>query len=173
MAVRFSYVLAVMLCVTGCATATAPEATAPPSPRTAPPASVTPSIDPALLAPLTALGPCRIDPTPVPHEPVPGLVLPEGTVVTLVEVAAPITDVRGYIPMTPVQLRVHYQWHPELRPLHVEDEVFEAEVLVTDGVHRLFVKAQAVCELGSAFVAIVAPEEAATAVPRPTGSPVR
>lgn len=128
-------------------------------------------VDPALLEPLTALGPCP-DPPPSPApdlEPVDGLSLPDSAVLTSTTASGPIAEVQGYVPMTPVQLRVHYQTHPTLEVVLIEDEIRESESLVTDGTYRLFVKAQAVCELGSVFVAVVAPESEAQAVPVPTG----
>lgn len=90
------------------------------------------------------------------------MVLPDGAVVTSVAQADPLTNVEGYIAQTPVQIRVFYEQHPALRVLDAEDEVRESEVLADVGEHRLFVKAQAVCELGSVFVAIVSPAAAPT-----------
>ena len=109
------------------------------------------------LQPLTRLGPCEDIPQAADSENVPGLVLPEDTVVTQVSPADPLTNVQGYVPMTPVQVRAYYQQHPDLTIVSVEDEGFEAEVLFDVDDRRVFVKSQAVCELGSVFVAVVAP----------------
>jgi hypothetical protein len=128
-------------------------------------------VDPALLEPLTALGPCPPPPPPLAGGgDVAGLVLPEGAVVTSITRTDPVVQVQGWIPMTPIQVRVHYAGRSDVEVLSAEDEVREAEVLVTDGSHRLFVKAQAACDLGSAFVAVIAPEDAAGAVPTPAGA---
>lgn len=110
-----------------------------------------------MLQPLQALGPCDQPPDGEVGREVVGLVLPEGAVVTSVADADPLTNIQGYIPMTPVQIRVFYQQHPTLEVISVEDEGFEAEVLTEAAGYRTFVKAQAICELGSVFVAIVSP----------------
>lgn len=73
--------------------------------------------------------------------------------------------------MTPVQIRVDYQRRGDVQILQVEDEIREAEVLLTADDRRVFVKAQALCEDGSIFVAVVAPAEASGSVPVPAGSP--
>ena len=107
--------------------------------------------------PLTGLGPCDEAPQGQADREVDGLTLPDGAVITSVADADPLTNVQGYIPQTPVQIRVFYQQHPDLKVISVEDEGFEAEVLTEADGYRTFVKAQAVCELGSVFVAIVSP----------------
>lgn len=153
------------------------------SPAEQPPAGVAPSdmstlpavlaspgdIDPALLAPLHGLGPCDVHPAAIEPGEIPGLVLPPGAVVTETSDDGPLTTVRGYVPLTPVQVRVIYQRDAELEIVQVEDEIRESETLVDDGEHRLFVKAQAICEQGSVFIAVVAPRVADAPVPAPTG----
>lgn len=159
------------MAVAGCS-APVPSA-APTGPPVGSASAVAGSIDPQLLQPLAALGPCELSPSPVPasERSVAGLHLPPEAIVVEVQDAGPATNVRGYVPMTPVQLRVHYQRRDDLRKLLVEDEIRESEVLATDGTYRQFVKAQAVCRLGSLFVAVIAPESAADAVPTPSGNP--
>jgi hypothetical protein len=127
-------------------------------------------IDPALLAPLPALGPCP--PTPegddAADSDLEGLVLPPTAVITQVNDNGPLTQLRGWVERTPVEVRAFYQdGSAGLEVLTIEDEVREAEVLVTDGATRLFVKAQAQCERGSFFVAFLAPASAADALPVP------
>ena len=107
--------------------------------------------------PLRALGACDDPPRPSDDDEVAGLVLPDGAVVTQVSPAEPLTNVTGYLTMTPVQARAFYQQHPDLTIISVEDEGFEAEVLYQVDDWRVFVKSQAVCELGSVFVAVVSP----------------
>ena len=144
--------------------------TAAPAGTAAPTVSISPGdIDPALLEPLTMLGPCNVDPNPIDDAPAPGALLPEGAVLTSQTQEGPLTQIKGYIPMTPVQIRVFYQRQDAFEVVQVEDEVRESEVLLADGNHRLFVKAQAVCELGSVFLAVVAPEDSDAQVPAPAG----
>lgn len=154
-----------------CAAGEAPSAA--PSPtdgRTLPAALASPGdIDPALLAPLRGLGPCDVHPDAIDLPEVDGLVLPPGAVVTEISDDGPLTTVRGYVPLTPVQVRVIYQRDPDLGIVQVEDEIRESETLLDSGEHRLFVKAQAVCEQGSVFLAVVAPRAADAPVPVPTG----
>lgn len=128
-------------------------------------------VDPALLEPLTALGPCEPAPPAAEGGPVDGLVLPDGAILTSIEGTGPLTQVQGWIAMTPVQIRVDYQRRGDVEILQVEDEIREAEVLLTNGDRRVFVKAQALCEQASIFVAVVAPADAADSVPVPAGSP--
>jgi hypothetical protein len=113
-----------------------------------------------MLEPLTALGPCKDEPEAQPQRDISGLVLPDDAIVTAVADADPLTNVQGYIPQTPVQIRVFYQQHPDLQVISVEDEGFESEVLIEVDGFRTFIKSQAVCELGSVFVAIVSPAAA-------------
>lgn len=128
-------------------------------------------VNPSILAPLLALGPCPSPPAAADVEHPTGLVLPDNAIVTSVDVSGDLTTVQGWIDWTPVQLRVHYQHREQrLTVLESEDEVFEAEILAdtADG-HRMFVKSQAACEQGSVLIAVVAPEEAADQVPEPAG----
>lgn len=126
-------------------------------------------IDPALLRPLRGLGPCDVHPNAIELEPTPGLVLPPGAVVTERSDDGPLTTVRGYVPLTPVQVRVLYQRDPDVEIVQGEDEIRESETLLDSGEHRLFVKAQAVCEQGSVFLAVLAPRAAQDDVPAPAG----
>lgn len=148
----------------------APASTAAPVAPALPTGALSPGdVDPALLEPLTALGPCTVDPNTIDEEAAEGALLPEGAVLTSQTTEGPLTQMKGYIPMTPVQIRVFYQRQDEFDVVQVEDEVRESEVLLADGDHRLFVKAQAICELGSVFLAVVAPESSGDKVPLPAG----
>lgn len=129
----------------------------------------TPPVD--LTGPLEALPPCGPAPAPADVEPPEGLVLPADAVVTGVTTRGPLSQVTGYVAMTPVQVRMYYEGRSDLEQLQIEDEVFEAEILVSDGSRRTFVKARAVCSQGSDVVAVVAAETDAAAVPAPAGSP--
>ena len=125
-------------------------------------------IDPALLEPLTALGPCTAEPNVLDEPPAEGALLPPDAVLTSQAKDGPLTTLKGYVPMTPVQIRVFYQRQETHEVLQVEDEIRESEVLLADGNNRLFVKSQAICELGSVFLAVLAPESSG-AVPTPAG----
>ena len=146
------------------------------APATATASSATPTaarspgdIDPALLEPLTGLGPCTVKPNTIDEEPADGALLPDGAVLTSQTQEGPLTQIKGYIPMTPVQIRVFYQRQDTFEVVQVEDEIRESEVLLADGDNRLFVKSQAICELGSVFLAVLAPENAGAQVPAPAG----
>lgn len=115
------------------------------------------------------LPPCEDPPAAASDADVVGLTLPPSSTVTSVMPTGPITQVTGYVAMTPIQVRVDFQSRTDIQVISAEDEGFEAEVLVSDGEHRTFFKAQATCSEGSLFVAVVAPEEEASAVPTPTG----
>lgn len=104
--------------------------------------------------PLLQLPECQPPPQPV-QDSVPGLVLPEGSVITNVE-RHPLTTVHGYVPVTPVNVRIFYATQQdELDFSELEDEIYEAEALYTLGVHNAYVKAQATCATGSQLIAVV------------------
>lgn len=128
------------------------------------------SVDPALLEPLTGLGRCDSPPGGThSNADIEGLVLPPTSVVTEVTGVEPLTQVRGYIERTPVEIRVFYaDGSAGVEVLTIEDEIREAEVLADSGSARMFLKAQAVCERGSVFVAFVAPAGETERLPAPT-----
>jgi hypothetical protein len=120
-------------------------------------------------APLPGYPPCE-DFVPDRGETHPeGAILPRSAVVTRVRERGPTTRVSGYVPLRPVALRRHYESRPDLEVLQIEDEIIEAEALLTDGKFRTYIKATAVCDSGSSFVSIVAPELSAAEVPTPAG----
>lgn len=121
--------------------------------------------------PLTGLPPCNEPPEPMAEQPdIEGLVLPDGAQITQVAETPPLVNVTAYVERTPVQIRLELEADPDLEMLVSEDEVLEAELLVTDGTHRTFVKARAVCDRASIVVGVVAPEEMGDVVPVPTGA---
>ncbi|CAN5272014.1 hypothetical protein BH23ACT9_BH23ACT9_09440 [soil metagenome] len=122
---------------------------------------------PAALAALPDCGPV---PEGIDAD-VDGLVVPPGTLLTDVTANGPITTISGYTPLTPIAIRQHYEQQSDLEVLVIEDEVFEAEALVSDGSHRTYVKANAVCADGSRLLAIVAPELEGDLLPVPDGVP--
>lgn len=110
-----------------------------------------------------AFVPDRTEPPP------PGTILPRSALVTRVREKGPTTRVIGYVPLRPVALRRHYEMRADLQVLQIEDEIIEAEALLSDGEFRTYIKATAVCESGSSFIAVVAPELSASEVPTPAG----
>jgi len=134
-------------------------------------ASPTPTLPPQATAPLGGYPPCEPPPSPGPDTEVDGLELPPGAIIVVVEPDDPIVTVRGYIEMTPIQARITYEQRTDLILLLIEDEGVETEVLVSNGEHRTYFKAQAVCDRGSLFIAVVAPEIDASNLPTPSGSP--
>ena len=131
-----------------------------------------PVLSPLDGGPLPVLGPCG----PVPEEgdykkaDVRGIVFPPGAVIRKTRPNGPATNVRGYIPITPVKARQFYEAHKGLEILQIEDETVESEILVSDGAFRTFAKFQAVCESASKIVAITAPEVNGEKVPTPAGT---
>lgn len=129
-------------------------------------------IAPELLQPLVGLGPCE-DPPPANPDAaaateLPGVALPPTTVITHLNDTGPLTQIRGYVERTPVEMRKFYSdGSTDLEVLTIEDEIREVEVLLTDGDTRLFVKGQAVCERGSFFTAFLAPAGQAELLPSP------
>ena len=136
----------------------------------APAAAPTAPADPFMTEAFNALPDCGPTPPAADDTDAPGLYLPDEAIVTQVKDNGPLTQVTGYVALTPIEMRVHYQERTDLDVIQVEDEGYEAEVLVSDGEHRLFVKAQALCSRGSNFVAVIAPEDDAAAVPTPAGA---
>lgn len=133
-----------------------------------PTASSTPSPAPASAGGLAGFPPCGSR-SPSGVSAPPGASLPDSAIVGSVDDRDPLVYIRGYIGETPVALRERYESDVALDVLVIEDEGVEVETLVTDGSHRTFFKANAVCATGSTFIAVVAPEVEASLVPTPTG----
>ena len=126
-----------------------------------------PTIDP--LGPLAALPDCPSPPAGR-DERVAGLALPDGSVLTAVQPQDPLTTVQALVPLTPAQFEAYYADRADLEVLITENEVYEAELLVSDGSHRNFLKATATCSTGSQVLAVVAPEVDAEGLPIPQGA---
>lgn len=108
--------------------------------------------------PIAGLRACQPPPTSATDARVAGMVLPPGAVVTKVERGSRLVTVHGYIPVTPVRIRQYYRSRTDLKIFDLEDEVTEAEAFVSNGTHRTYLKARAVCAEGSSLMALVAPE---------------
>jgi hypothetical protein len=120
---------------------------------------------------MSSLPECAPQPSPPPLPDVPGLTLPdEATVFSVYEVGA-LTQAEGMVELSPLEVRAYYEQRDDLQLLVVEDERVEAEILVSDGTHRMFVKAQVACATASNFTATVGREEDSGAMPVPAGSP--
>lgn len=167
------WMVAAVLAVTGCSGSGARPGTPTPSP--APPGTRVgipdpDEIAPARLAPLKGLQPCQSDrPTARNVGMDDDLPLPPAAEVTVGDVSDTLQSAQGFSPRTPVEIMVEYLRTDGWEVLQAEDEVFESEVLLDDGHRRLFVKSQAVCSRGSAFVLFASTD--AALVPTPAGTP--
>ena len=125
--------------------------------------AVTSTQPPAKGGPLDDLPECSAPPEAadegVSEDATGDLVLPEDTVVTGVEDLGELVSVRGYVALTPIQVRTSYAEAPGLELYALEDEVYEAEVLYGAGDSRVFVKAQAQCQVGSLLSVFVGPQD--------------
>lgn len=120
--------------------------------------------------PLVALPDCE-DPPIGTDDPTPeGAALPDELAVSQVVPQGPITTLTGYVPTTPVNVRLGYEAREDLELIIIEDEVFESEMLVSTGTRRTYVKATAICATGSTVTAMVADELDAEGLPVPAGA---
>jgi hypothetical protein len=117
------------------------------------------------LGPLEALADCEGLPA-ADGEPPEGLMLPDGAIIQKVSPQGPLVNVTAYVPMTPVQFEQTYR-DLDVEILITENEIYEAELLVSNGTHRNFLKAAALCKEGSSVLAVVAPEVDADGLPVP------
>ena len=131
------------------------------------PAAPAPDLD--TTGPLTALAPCQSPPASTTEAPE-GLIVPDGVVVTKVTPQKPLINVAAYVDMTPVQFEAAFKSMDDITVLMSENEVFEAELLISDGTHRNFLKAAATCQTGSQLIIVVAPELKAKDLPTPQGA---
>ena len=124
-----------------------------------------------LSGPLPGYPPCEGF---VPEEDgkrVKGVILPDSAVITRVVRDGASRTATGFVPLRPIQVREYYEASAGVEVLQIEDEIIEAEALVTDGEFRMYIKATAVCDSGSEFEALFAPEQASADLPTPGGLP--
>ena len=126
---------------------------------------------PSGAADFSSLPVCAEQPPQPPVDQVDGLTLPDEATVFSVYDVGTLTQAEGMVDLTPVEVRAYYEGREDLQVLNIEDERVEAEILVTDGTHRMFVKAQIACATASNFTATVGTEAEAGAMPTPAGSP--
>lgn len=96
--------------------------------------------------------------------------LPAGSVVNSVTEQKPLVTVIAFVPLTPIEFEAAYPEMDGIEVLVTENEIYEAELLVSNGTHRNFLKATATCSTGSNLVAVVAPEVDAEGLPLPQGA---
>jgi hypothetical protein len=124
-------------------------------------------IDPGRLAPLAGLASCTA-PAPAAEALDTGpLPLPDASIVATASTDGPLLTAQGYSERTPVEIMVGYLRLEGWTVLNAEDEVFESEMLIERDGLRVFAKAQAVCERGSAFVMFASTDPGL--VPAPAG----
>ena len=109
------------------------------------------------------------DPLPesIPFEPVEGMATLDGVAVTDVSETGPITSVTGLVDQTPVDIRDAFVDRDDVELVYLEDEGYEAEILLDTGDWRTFIKATIRCRTGSVIAFIVAPDEESQALPVP------
>lgn len=120
-----------------------------------------------LVDPVAALGACDDAPASTGEldDDIAGLLLADVILTRIVE-GDPVTEVTGWIAATPVDVKRRYETgQPGVRLLGSEDELVEAEVLLTDGDHRAYLTFTSVCDEASRFVGIIAPELADAPLP--------
>lgn len=128
------------------------------------------TIDPARLEPLAGLPPCPDTSSPSATTALPRDVpLPPAAEVANASADGSLVSVQGTAARTPVEIMVDYLGRPGLEVVAAEDEVFESEVLLVEGDLRVFVKSQATCARGSAFVLFASTDPALVPVPAGTG----
>lgn len=125
-------------------------------------------IDPARLEPLEGLPACPSPPTAIAAD-TGDLPLPNQAVVTGADDDQGLRSVQGFTPRTPVEVMVDYLRLDDWSVLTAEDEVFESELLLERDGLRVFVKAQANCARGSAFVMFGSRDPALVPVPQGGG----
>lgn len=130
------------------------------------------SFDASATGPLSALPTCTSPPPPLDVQPrlLEGAELPRDAVLTSAVDQDPIVHLTAYVERTPVQVRREYEVRRGLELIVIEDEVFEAELLVSNGTHRTYLRVGASCATGSTVLAVVAPELEADALPLPPGA---
>lgn len=126
-----------------------------------------PTEDPSILA---ALPECSTPPPAAADVEVEGLTLPKGSVVTQVTPQKPLVNVNSYVPLTPAVFEAAFTTMDGVEVLFSENEIFEAEMLISTGEHRNFHKASASCQRGSMVLTVVAPEVDAQGLPLPAGA---
>lgn len=112
----------------------------------------------------SALGPCVDQGQGIEHD-VAGVVLPPRTLTFAVQETPPLVQLTGYVELTPIEFRDFYEGRSDVHVLHIEDEGFEAEVLIGDDDRRMYARAQVICEHGSNVTVTVGPAADAELLP--------
>lgn len=139
-------------------------------PAPSPGATPAPAASATGSAELNALPPCESPPPAAANAEVEGLSLPDGAVITKVAPQKPLTTVNAYVPLTPADFENSFRDKDGVTILFSENEIYEAEMLISTGAFRNFHKATATCRSGSTVLAVVAPEVDAQGLPLPAGA---
>jgi hypothetical protein len=112
---------------------------------------------------------CETLPDPIEFDAPEEVIIPEGMVVTGYSEVGPLVQLTGFIDATPVDLRDVYAEDAQL--VYIEDEGFEAEILIDAGEYRTFLKASIRCRTGSVMAVIGAPNDETDSLPVPGQQP--
>ena len=118
-----------------------------------------------------SLPPCGQPPSPDPDPPPPGAVVPPGARITAVREQPPVVQLNGYVESTPQQVRTWVEQRAGLEIVSVHEEPGEAQLLVTDGTWKTFVKARAICDGASLLAQVITGQDSDAVIPTPKGSP--
>lgn len=113
---------------------------------------------PGMLANLPSCDRVPLDADAEVDADVTGLLLPDGARVTSVVPQGALTTVEAVVRMTPLDVRAHYERRDDVDLLRVEDEIFEAEVLMRAQQRRTYLRATALCADGTTLTAVVGPD---------------
>lgn len=109
------------------------------------------------------------DPLPdgVDEAPPAEMVLPDGMVITDLTEVGPLISATGFVDATPIDLRDAFVERDDVEVVHLEDEGFEAEILIDGGSTRTYIKASIRCRTGSVVQVLLGPDDEAQALPVP------
>lgn len=110
---------------------------------------------------------CEPLPDPVPGELPAEMVVPDGFVLLELSEVGPLVSARGLLDATPVDVRDAFIEREDVSVVYLEDEGFEAEVLVDSGDWRTYIKASVRCRTGSVVQMILGPDDEAATLPVP------
>ena len=111
-------------------------------------------------------GPCDLARPKTTIDPPKSLIVPDGIEVEEVSPLPPNQKVAGYLPMTPSQFLKVFDRDRRLGILFRENELRDAEMMVTDGRTRSFWKLTQACPEGSRFTVLTGEELAPAAARR-------
>ncbi len=110
---------------------------------------------------------CEPLPDGIDETPPADMVLPDGMVITELSEVGPLVSATGFIDATPIDLRDAFVQRDDVEVVHLEDEGFEAEILIDGGSSRTYIKASIRCRTGSVVQVLLGPDDEAQALPVP------